>query len=89
MAAVEEIKKIIKDKKAVIGTNAVLKGLKLGKVSKVFVTINCPEDIKESVKHYAELSKAEVIEIEQPNDELGILCKKPFSISLLGLSKGA
>ena len=84
-----EIKDIIKKENAVIGTKAVIKGLKLGNISKVFVTINCPKEVKESIKHYAGISGAEVVQIKQPNDELGVLCKKSYSISVLGLKKGA
>ncbi|MEE9525600.1 MAG: ribosomal L7Ae/L30e/S12e/Gadd45 family protein [Candidatus Woesearchaeota archaeon] len=85
MVAIDDVKKVIKEGKAVIGTKEVLKKLKLGKISKVFVTINCPADVKKSVKYYAELAKAEVVQLKQPNDELGTVCKKPFSISLLGV----
>ena len=85
MTDIENIRKAIKEEKAVIGTKSIIKELKLGKLSKVYVTINCPKNIKEDVKRYADISGAEVIEINQPNDELGILCKKPFSISLLGI----
>ena len=75
--------------KAVIGTKEVVKNLRLGKLSKVFLTINCPAKVKEDIKHYAKLTGAEVIQLKQPNDELGVLCKKQFSISMLGLIKGA
>ena len=87
MAAIDDIKKVVKEGKAVIGTGAVLKNLKLGKLIKVFVTVNCPADVKESVKHYAELAKVDVVQLKQPNTELGTVCKKPFSISLLGVKR--
>ncbi len=86
---IDEIRKIIKDQKAVVGTKEVIKNLKLGKITKVYVTTNCPEDVKEDIMHYADISKAEVVQLKQPNDELGVLCKKPYSISVLGLVKGA
>ena len=85
----EEIKQIIKKGQDVIGTKEVLKQLKLGTISKVFVTVNCPDEIKESIAHYAGIASVEIVNLKQPNDELGILCKKPFSISVLGLKKGA
>ena len=89
MAAVDEIKKIIKEEKAVIGTKEVIKNLKLGKVEKVYLTSNCPAGVKKDVRYYAKLSGANVVQLKQPNDELGMLCKKPYSISVLGLLKGA
>ena len=89
MSGIDDVKKILKEGKEIIGTKEVIKGLKLGKVSKVYITVNCPDDVKESVKKYAEMSKAEVVELKQPNDELGTVCKKPYSISILAVSKGA
>ncbi|MBR9691294.1 50S ribosomal protein L30 [Candidatus Woesearchaeota archaeon] len=86
---IDDIKKIIKEGKAVIGTNDVMKSLKLGKISKVYITINCPDSVKDDIKYYASLSGAEVVQLKQPNDELGIVCKKPFAISVIGLIKGA
>ena len=85
MDAVKEIKKIISENKAIIGTKAVLKGLKLGKIAKIFVTNNCPDSIKEDIDKYAKINKIDVVTIEMFNDELGILCKKSFSISVLGV----
>ena len=87
--AISEIRKMIKEGKAAIGTNEVMKKLKLGKISKVYVTRNCPSKVKKDVTYYAELAGADVVQLKQPNDELGVLCKKPFAISVLGLVKGA
>ncbi len=89
MGSIEDIKKAIKEGNAVIGTNEVIKGLKKNKLAKVYVTSNCPEDVKKDVNYYADFSKTEVVNLKEKNDELGMICKKPFSISLFGVSKGA
>ncbi len=89
MAGIDDVRKILKEGKAVIGTNEVIKGLKLGKISKVFITSNCPEKVKKDINYYSSLSKVEVVQLKQPNDELGVVCKKPYSVSVLGLAKGA
>lgn len=86
--SIEEIKKALKEKKAIVGTERTIKYLKLGKVSKVFITTNCPEDVKKDIQYYSKLAKVEIVMLKQPNDELGALCKKPFSVSVLSLSKG-
>ncbi|MBD3248677.1 50S ribosomal protein L30 [Candidatus Woesearchaeota archaeon] len=87
MSNIDDIKKALKEEKAVIGTDRVMKKIKLGKISKVFLTSNVPEEVKEDIDHYSELSKAEVVGLDMPNDELGTICKKPFSISILGILK--
>jgi large subunit ribosomal protein L30e len=84
MISIEEIKKLSKEDKLIIGTDRVLKGLKIGKIKNVGLSSNCSSKTKEEISHYAELSKAKVTELEVPNDELGTLCKKPFAISVLG-----
>ncbi len=80
---IDEIKELVKMKRAAIGTKETLRLLKEGKVKRVFVTSNCPKDIRESVQHYADLCGASVEELPIPNDELGVVCRKQFSISVL------
>ncbi len=84
---VTEIRKLLKENKLIIGTKRTLNGLKLGKVSKVFVSSNCPADVLAKIKHYSKLSKTEVIRLSYPNEEVGTLCKKSFSISVFSVIK--
>ena len=84
-----EFKKLLKSKPIVIGTERTLKNLKLGRVQKVLISANCPAGVEKNVNYYAGLGEAELHKLDYPNDELGVICKKPFSISVLGLLKGA
>ncbi len=84
---IDEIKNAIKQKKVIIGTNETLKNLKLGKLEKVFLSKNCPEKIANDIKHYAKLSKTEIVQLPIVNSEVGVVCKKPFSISVLSIKK--
>ena len=79
-----DLKKLIQTEKVIFGTDRTLKNLKLGKVKKVLVASNCVETVNKSLKHYAKLSNVEFIKLGYANDELGLICKKPFSISVLG-----
>ncbi|MBI2522974.1 ribosomal L7Ae/L30e/S12e/Gadd45 family protein [Candidatus Woesearchaeota archaeon] len=83
-----EIKKLIKAKNIIIGTERTIKSLKLGKVDKVLLSSNCAERVVNDINYYADLSKAETIRVRYPNDELGVICKKPFSVSVLSILKG-
>ena len=85
---VEEIRKLLGSKGLIIGTELTLKNLKIGKILKVFVSSNCAEAVRKDIDYYAGLSSAKVIVLEEPNDELGVICKKPFSISVLSVLKG-
>lgn len=80
---IDDIKELVKTDNAIIGTKETLRLLKEGKVKRVFVTSNCPDDVKQSIAYYAELSGAAVEQIPIPNDELGVICRKQFSISVL------
>ena len=84
-----EIKKLIKAKNIVIGTEKTIKNLKVGKVEKVIISSNCSESILNDLNYYTGLGKVETIKVNYPNDELGVICKKPFSISVLSILKGA
>ncbi len=81
------IRKLAESGKLVIGTARTVKQLKQGRIKAVYITSNCPDSVRENVKKYAGLSKADVVEIELPNEELGVVCKKPFSISIAGIVK--
>jgi large subunit ribosomal protein L30e len=86
-SAVVEIKKNLKSDKLVIGTERTLSSLRKGKLTVIFLTSNCPQDIQEHVEHYSKLSGCSVEHLSIPNDEFGAFCKKPFAISVAGLLK--
>lgn len=83
--AITEIKNNLKTEKLVLGCAKTLKLLKLGKLSKVFVSANTPKDMEEDIKYYTKLADVDVEKVNLPNDELGTYCKKPYSISVIGL----
>lgn len=82
-----EFKKILKGKNLIIGTERTIKQLRLGKLAKVFISVNAPKKIRADINHYAKLTKTDITNLKYSNEELGELCKKPFSISVLGLLK--
>ncbi len=82
-----EIRKNIEKKKIIIGTKRTIKNLKLGKIEKVYITNNCPEEKKKNIDYYCKLGKINVVNLKYSNEELGVICKKPFSISVASLLK--
>ena len=84
-----ELKKMLKSGNVIIGTERAVKNLKLGKVEKVLLSSNCPAKVEKEINYYTGLSGAESYKLDYPNDELGVICKKPFPISVLALIKGA
>jgi ribosomal protein L30E len=72
-------------KKIVIGKQETIKQLRTGKLTEVLVAANF--DDKETIQKLAKLTETQMQVLSQKNDELGALCKKPFSISIIGLKK--
>ncbi len=87
--AVEEtilkIKKAIDEKKVVIGTKQVLEGLREGKIKEVYLSVNCPAEAIQDIEQLTSIGNIPVINLKQANDELGVVCKKPFSISIMAI----
>ncbi len=84
---IAEIKKLLEEKKLVIGTDRTLKNLKTGKAGKVFVCSNPSAETKSDLAHYGKLSGVLIVELDIPNDELGVICKKPYAIAVLSTAK--
>jgi len=80
-----EIKKLLTQKKLVIGTNQVMKGIRQKSLKKVFVSSNCPKTVLDDLEKFSSLSKTEIVKLEIPNEELGTICKKPFLVSIVGV----
>jgi len=72
-------------KKLVFGAEKNLKLLKDERLKRIYIATNCKDEIKKEIKHYSK--NTEIIELENTNNEIGIVCKKPFSISVIGLVK--
>ena len=85
MEAITELRKHVQGTKFIIGTSEVMKLLKHNKLAKIFAASNCPASVKGDLKHYGTMSDCEIVELQIPNDELGVMCKKPFSISVVGV----
>jgi ribosomal protein L30E len=80
--SLDNLKKAIKEKKLIIGTERTVSALKRGEVKEVFISKNCPELLRKEIKNYAAISNISVNELKKSNEEIGTICKKPFSINL-------
>ena len=85
MDNVKEIKKAVETGTALLGTEVTMKVARAGKLTKVFLSSNCPEDVKAEVMKLSEIREFPVETLKLPNDELGVVCKKPYSISIIGI----
>ncbi len=84
----EEIRKAIREGKVIIGTDRTIKFIMNGKISKVVIAKNCPENIRKRLEYYSKIYGIEIVEFDGNNKELGTFCGKPFSISVMGILNG-
>ncbi|MFH1398500.1 MAG: ribosomal L7Ae/L30e/S12e/Gadd45 family protein [Candidatus Woesearchaeota archaeon] len=87
MTDLDEIKKDLKTGKLVIGTEQTKNNLRQDKTKKVFLSSNCDATVKKELENLCSFNKVQLVQLKIPNDELGITCKKQFSISVLSLLK--
>lgn len=80
-----EIKELVSSGNTVIGNNKVISALKEGKIKRILLAKNAPTELKEDAKYYANLNNIEFVELEQDNEELGVICKKNFFIAIIGV----
>ena len=81
------IKDSLKEETSVIGYELTIKNLKLGRMEKVFVTSSLPGNMISEIEHYSRMAETEVIKLDIPSDELGIICKKSYPISVFSIKK--
>ena len=87
MQQTSDVRKLFSEKNLIIGEKNTLKALRAGKLIKIFVSNDCAPSMKSRIERYASLSQVEVSTLVQSAEQVGVLCKKPFSIAVLGLEK--
>lgn len=69
--------------KVILGSNKSIQAIKLGEGELVVIAANIPKDVKADVEAYASLSEMPVYTFEGSSVELGSICGKPFTVSVL------
>jgi len=92
MAAIDEklaqdIRKIAESGTALMGVRETLKALRAKSLAKVFLAKNAEKENRADVMHYAQLAGTEVVDTTYTGDELGIICKRQHSVTILGVKK--
>ena len=83
---VAELKKVLESKKAILGGDVTLKLLRQGKIKKVFLSSNCDPKVKADIEQVCKVSEVECVELSHNTEEIGVIFKKPFSVSVVGVS---
>ena len=87
MDSIEGIKKEVKSGKLVIGKKETLTLMREGKLARVFLAANCPQSLEAEFEHAGKTLGVQIEKLPIANDELGVICKRQYSISVLGEKK--
>lgn len=79
----ELIKDSIKSKKVIFGYRNSLKFVKMNEPKLIVIAKNIPDGIKKSIEQHAKIHKTKIEVFNGNSKELGALCGKPFSISII------
>ena len=69
--------------KVILGSNKSIQAIKLGNGELVVMAANAPKNLKEDVEVYSKLSEMPVHIFDGSSVELGSICGKPFTVSVL------
>jgi len=83
----KEIKNAMKEKRLVIGSKTVIKGIKNKDVTYVICSTNCREDVLNDLNYYNKNFGVEIKKFKGNSRQLGEICGKPFNVMLLGIKK--
>lgn len=84
---VKEIRALLGSDKLLLGTQRTMKALRQGKLAKIYLASNVDKKTLEDVEHYQGISEFDVEKLKETNEELGTICKKGFSVSVIGVMK--
>ncbi len=80
-----ELRRLLKTGKVVIGAKRSLDAIRLGKAKGVVLATKLPKYIEDDVLYYAKLSGIKVIRFPGSSYELGTVVGKPFPITTIAI----
>ncbi len=87
MSMDKEIKEALKAKKVVIGSNSVLRNLRVGGLKSIIHASNFPQERLIDLERYGKMSGTELNKFTGTSIELGEICGKPFNVLVVGVKK--
>jgi large subunit ribosomal protein L30e len=83
MVTADEIRSAVSKGEAIIGYRRSLKYLKTNVPKLVVIANNIPEHMKRNIENALSVSKAKLEVFENDSVSLGVLCGKPFPVSVI------
>lgn len=73
----------VKTGKVLFGVNNAVRNAKTGKAKLIIVASNCPQKTRGDIEYYCKLSNIPVVIYNGTSIDLGVVCRKPFTVSAL------
>ena len=87
MSIEKTIKEKMKQEKVLLGYKSVMKSLKTGRPEIIVYANNLPDERRKMLEHNAKISNVEIKEYPNDSVNLGLVCGKPFSVSVLVIKR--
>ncbi len=78
-----DLRKALRTEKVVFGSSQTIRNLKKNTVKKIFLSSDCMGQIKRDIVHYIKFNNVEVVELKQPGEELALICKKGYPVTVI------
>ena len=78
-----ELRMALNTGKVYLGTKIAMRELRRGRAKIAIISSNCPKNIKDSIVTHGRLSNIPVLENQKDSIDLGILCGKPYPVSVI------
>jgi len=82
-----ELRKAINTGKVYLGSKVAIREIRRGRAKMAILSSSCPKKIKNIINNLAELSNIKVIKHKKNSLDLGMLCGKPFPVSVIVINQ--
>ncbi len=84
-----DLTKLIQEKvklnHVILGYNNVVKAVKSKNLELIVISNNIPKERREIIEHNAKVAKVSVKNFDNDSVNLGLICGKPFTVSILAI----
>lgn len=82
------IKTKVKENRIILGYRTVIKSIKTSRPELIVFANNIPEEKRRMIEHTAKIARIEIKEYPNDGVNLGLVCGKPFPVSVLAIKRG-
>ena len=82
-----ELRLALSTGKVQLGSKVAVRELRRGRARLAIIASNCPPEVRETIENHGKLSNIPVMEHPKNSVDLGILCGKPFPVSVVVINE--